>query len=95
MDAFRSILPGTYKVRNEIEIKRKEQKETNQRKQSETKRNETKSTKTKRNQRKQTDMKKMEEKNNRGLKEIQPIFTFYDARLLPTHVYLSAGEDMI
>ena len=53
-------------MRNEIETKRNQQK-----------RNETKSTKTKRNQRKQNEIENGR-KNNRGLKEIKPIFTMLD-----------------
>jgi hypothetical protein len=53
--ATRSI-PGTYKVRNEIETKRNEINE------NETKRNETKSTKTKRNETKSTKWKRNETK---------------------------------
>ena len=53
--ATRSI-PGTYKVRNEIETKRNEMNE------NETKRNETKSTKTKRNETKSTKWKRNETK---------------------------------
>ena len=49
--AIMSPKRGTYKVRNEIETKRKETKR-NQRKRNKTKRNETKSTKTKRKERK-------------------------------------------
>jgi hypothetical protein len=64
---------GTYKVRNEIETKR------NEINKNETKRNEinemkTKPTKAKRNQRKQNEIENGR-KNNRGLKEIKPIFT--------------------
>ena len=89
-DAFRLILPGTYKVRNEIKIKRNETKR-NEINESKAKRNETKSTKTNRNQRKQTDMKKMEEKNNRGLKEIQPIFTITMLDYFP-HMFIFRQE---
>jgi len=77
---------GTNKVRNEIETKRKETRQNETKstktKRNETKRNETKRkrdktklTKAKRNQRKQKEIDWYEEKNNRGLKEIQPIFT--------------------
>ena len=61
---------GTYKVRNEIN--------ENETKSTKTKRNEinemkTKPTKAKRNQRKQNEIENGR-KNNRGLKEIKPIF---------------------
>ena len=49
------ILPGTYKVRNEVETKRNETKR-NQRKRNETKRNEINKNETKRNQRKQNEI---------------------------------------
>ena len=81
---------GTYKVRNEIETKRNETKSTktkrnetkrNQQKRIETKRNQrneneikTKPTEAKRNQRNQNEIENGR-KNNRGLKEIKPIFT--------------------
>jgi DNA mismatch repair ATPase MutL len=68
-------------VRNEIETKRNEINE-NETKSTKTKRNETKRnqrnktkpTKAKRNQRKQNEIENGR-KNNRGLKEIKPIFT--------------------
>ena len=79
---------GTYKVRNEIETKRNEtkwnQRKRNETKSTKTKRNETKSTKWKRNKTKPTKAKRNQRKqneiengrkNNRGLKEIKPIFT--------------------
>jgi hypothetical protein len=67
------MFTGTYKVRNEIETKRNQR---NQRKRNETKwkRNKTKPTKAKRNQRNQNEIENGR-KNNRGLKEIKPIFT--------------------
>ena len=72
---------GTYKVRNEIETKRNETKRNeineNETKRNQQKRNETKSTKWKRNKAKPTKQNEIENgrKNNRGLKEIKPIFT--------------------
>ena len=54
---------GTYKVRNEIETKR-----------NETKRNQWNENEIKRNQRKQNEIENGR-KNNKGLKEIKPIFT--------------------
>ena len=72
-----TILTGTYKERNEIETKRnRNETKRNQRKRNETKwkRNKTKPTKAKRNQRKQNEIENGR-KNNRGLKEIKPIFT--------------------
>ena len=77
------INAGTYKVRNEIETKRNETKSTktkrneinkNETKSTKWKRNKTKPTKAKRNQRKQNEIENGR-KNNRGLKEIKPIFT--------------------
>ena len=74
---------GTYKVRNETETKRNQRKR-NETKSTKTKRNETKSTKWKRNKTKPTKAKRNQRKqneiengrkNNRGLKEIKPIFT--------------------
>ena len=69
------IQTGTYKVRNEIETKRNKTKSTKT-KRNQQKRNEmkTKPTKAKRNQRKQNEIENGR-KNNRGLKEIKPIFT--------------------
>ena len=60
-------------MRNEIETKRNEINE-NETKSTKTKRNKTKPTKAKRNQRKQDEIENGR-KNNRGLKEIKPIFT--------------------
>ena len=62
------ILPGTYKVRNEIETKRNETKR-NQRKRNETNRNETKRNQqkrneTKRNQRNENEIKRNQRKQN-------------------------------
>ena len=61
---------GTYKVRNEIETKSTKTKP----KRNEINEMKTKPTKAKRNQRKQNEIEKGR-KNNRGLKEIKPIFT--------------------
>ena len=87
---------GTYKVRNEIETKRNETKWTktkrNETKSTKTKRNETKSTKWKRNKTKPTKAKRNQRKqneiengrqNNRGLKEIKPIFTITMLQYFP------------
>ena len=73
---------GTYKVRNKIETKR------NQRKRNEINKNETK-----RNQRKQNEIENGR-KNNRGLKEIKPIFTMLDYFPHMSQC-LSSGEDRI
>jgi hypothetical protein len=72
---------GTYKVRNEIETKRNEINEMK--------------TKKKRNQRKQNEIENGR-KNNRGLKEIKPIFTITMLDYFP-HMSqcLSSGEDRI
>ena len=81
----------TYKVRNEIETKR------NEINKNETKRNEINEmkTKAKRNQRKQNEIENGR-KNNRGLKEIKPIFTITMLDYFP-HMSqcLSSGEDRI
>ena len=63
----------SYKVRNEIETKRNQQKR-NETKSTKWKRNKAKPTKAKRNQRKQNEIENVR-KNNMGLKEIKPIFT--------------------
>ena len=86
---------GTYKVRKEIETKWNETKR-NQRKRNETKRNETKrnqrnENKIKRNQRKQNEIEKWKKKNNRGLKEIKPIFTITMLDYFP-HMYVFHQE---
>jgi hypothetical protein len=78
-------------VRNEIETKR------NEINKNETKRNEINEmkTKAKRNQRKQNEIENGR-KNNRGLKEIKPIFTITMLDYFP-HMSqcLSSGEDRI
>ena len=91
---------GTYKVRNEIETKRNEMKSTktkrNETKSTKWKRNKTKPTKAKRNQRKQNEIENGR-KNNRGLKEIKPIFTITMLDYFP-HMSLSfirRGQDLI
>ena len=82
-------LRGTYKVRNEIETKRNETKSTKW------KRNKTKPTKAKRNQRKQNEIENGR-KNNRGLKEIKPIFTITMLDYFPhMSLWLSSGQDRI
>ena len=75
---------GTYKVRNEIETK-----------QNETKRNQWNENEIKRNQQKQNEIENGR-KNNRGLKEIKPIFTITMLDYFP-HMSqcLSSGEDRI
>ena len=75
---------GTHKVRNEIETKR-----------NETKRNQQKRNETKRNQRNENEIENGR-KNNRGIKEIKPIFTITMLDYFP-HMSqcLSSGEDRI
>ena len=99
-----SIHQGTYKVRNEIETKRNETKRNeinenetkrieinkNETKSTKWKRNKTKPTKAKRNQRKQSEIRKRK-KNNRGLKEIKPIFTITMLDYFP-HMYVFHQE---
>jgi uncharacterized protein (DUF3084 family) len=90
---------GTYKVRNEIETKRNETKSTktkrNEINKNETKRNQRNENEIKGNQRKQNEIENGR-KNNRGLKEIKPIFTITMLDYFP-HMSqcLSSGEDKI
>jgi uncharacterized protein (DUF3084 family) len=90
---------GTYKVRNEIETKRNETKSTktkrNEINKNETKRNQRNENEIKGNQRKQNEIENGR-KNNRGLKEIKPIFTITMLDYFP-HMSqcLSSGEDRI
>jgi uncharacterized protein (DUF3084 family) len=90
---------GTYKVRNEIETKRNETKSTktkrNEINKNETKRNQRNENEIKGNQRKQNEIENGR-KNNRGLKEIKPIFTITMLDYFP-HMSqcLSSREDRI
>ena len=96
---------GTYKVRNDIETKRNETKSTktkrNETKRNQQKRNQRNENEIKRNQRKQNEINETKRnrkwrKNNRGLKEIKPIFTIMMLDYFP-HMSqcLSSGEDRI
>ena len=85
---------GTYKVRNEVEMKSTKTKR-NEISKNETKRNQRNENEIKGNQRKQNEVENGR-KNNRGLKEIKPIFTSTMLDYFP-HMSqcLSSGEDRI